>query len=306
MATTVFEPHDDLRHRPPEGQKMRDSLFWQMILPDHQLGFQVYLFANERGKAGYNVAVWGQGEEPLALELQLGDIPPEADFDDFAFAGLELRQPELRRTAELRYESEAVSLAFDFTALHEAFSYHRNPHGIPHWFATNRFEQTGHVTGVLEVGGRRIELDRIGHRDHSWGHRNWGYPHHWKWFIAYTESGRIVNGWIWIAQGEWGFAGYVVRDGEPIPVVDIKAHASYHDDMTQRSLEAELTDERGGVTRLEMESYGVVKLPSNDRFGTIIMEAACRATVDGEAGAAQFETHWPVAYLEHLVASRKP
>ena len=67
------------------------------------------------------------------------------------------------------------------------------------------------------MSGRRIEWDRMGHRDHSWGVRDWGVPQHWKWFVAYTESGRAVNGWIWIAKGEWGFAGYTVRDGVTYP-----------------------------------------------------------------------------------------
>jgi hypothetical protein len=299
-----YQAQDDLRHRPAAGQKMRDSLFWEMIMPDEQLGFQAYLFVTDRGKAGYNVAVWGPDEELLALELQLGDVGEQSDFDDFSFQGLHLRQPELRRTAELHYESGAVKLEFDYTALHDAFSYKQNPDGLPSWFAINRFEQTGWVKGFLEVGDRRIEWDRVGHRDHSWGRRNWGVPHHWKWFIAYNDDGtRIVNGWIWIAKGEWGFGGYVVRDGELVAVSHIKHHADYNEDMTQRRLEAELVDVRGETTHLTLDSFGLVKLPTNDTFGTIIQEAACRATIDGDDGAGQFETHWPVAYLEHLIAA---
>ena len=45
------------------------------------------------------------------------------------------------------------------------------------------------IRNGLEVAGRRIEWDRrMGHRDHSWGNRDWGVPHHWKWFVAYTDS----------------------------------------------------------------------------------------------------------------------
>jgi hypothetical protein len=219
---------------------------------------------------------------------------------------LTLRQPELRRTAELRYESDSVKLQFDFAALHDAFSYRQNPDGLPSWFAINRFEQTGWVKGFLEVDGRRIEWDRVGHRDHSWGRRNWGVPHHWKWFIAYSDDGsRIVNGWIWIARGEWGFGGYVVRDGELVPVSHINHHADYDDDMTQRRLEAELVDVRGESTHLTLERFGLVKLPTNDAMGTIIMEAACHAAIDGDHGGGQFETHWPTAYLEHLIAAQR-
>ena len=74
------------------------------------------------------------------------------------------------------------------------------------------------MTGVLEVAGRTIEFDRIAHRDHSWGARDWGAPQHWKWLLAHTPSGRALNAFIWIARGEWGFNGYVLRDGEPVAI----------------------------------------------------------------------------------------
>lgn len=306
IPSAGYEPHDDLRHRPAPGGRMRDSLFWELIMPEERLGMQAYLFVTDRGKAGYNVVVWGEQERPLALELELGEVSEDADFDDFSLAGLHLRQPELRRTAELRYEGRDVSLQFDFTALHDAFSYRQNPDGLPSWFATNRFEQTGHVTGFLQVGDRRIEWDRTGHRDHSWGVRNWGVPHHWKWFVAYTRDGaKAVNGWIWIAKGEWGFGGYVVSDGELVPISHIDHHADYDEDMSQRRLEAELVDVRGGRTQLTLDCFGVVRLPTNDRMNTIILEGACAAKIDGAAGAGQFETHWPRDYLDHLIATNR-
>ncbi|HWD05736.1 MAG TPA: hypothetical protein VG674_25140 [Amycolatopsis sp.] len=298
-----FGPHDDLRHWPEPGGRMRDSLFWEMILPDEHLGMQVYLYLTNRGKTGYNVSVWGPDKEPVALKLAQGSVGDEMDLDNFEFEGLSVKQPELRRTAQVSYVSDEVNLQFDFTALHDAFSYKSNPDGLPSWFAANRLEQTGHVTGFLEAGGRRISLDRKGHRDHSWGTRDWGVPHHWKWFIAYTESGRVVNGWIWIARGEWGFAGYVVKDGVTVPVSHIKHHAEYHDDMTQKHLEADVVDITGETTRLVMDAYGVIKLPTKDPMGTVITEAACTVTIDGEEGAGQFETHWPGQYLQHLIES---
>lgn len=305
-----FGPQDDLRHWPasPDG-RMRDSLFWEMIMPDERLGLQVYLYLTDRGKSGYNVCVWGPDAEPLALDLGGGTVPEDMDLDDFALRGLTVRQPLLRRTAEVTYAGEKVRLEYRFEAVHDAFSYRSNPDGLPEWFAANRLEQTGRVSGFLEVVRddstvRRIEWDRrMGHRDHSWGTRNWGVPHHWKWFVAYTESGRAVNGWIWIARGEWGFAGYVARDGVTIPVSHIEHRATYHDDMSQRHLQATLVDTTGGRTEVTFDRFGLIKLPTHDRMTTEIWESACEATIDGEPAAGQWETHWPGDYLRHLVES---
>jgi hypothetical protein len=300
-----FGPDDDLRHRPAPGARMRDSLFWQLVMPDEQLAMQIYLYLTDRGKTGYNVMVWGPDTEPVAQVLAGGEVPDEMDLDSFSFEGLTVKQPQLRRTAQVSFDSPAVRLEYDFEAIHDAFSYHQNPDGLPSWFAQNRLEQTGHVTGFLEVAGRRIEWDRKGHRDHSWGPRNWGVPHHWKWIVAYTESGRAVNGWIWIAKGEWGFAGYVVTDGITVPVSRIEAKTDYDDDMSQRRLDADFIDITGRRTHVTLERFGLFRLPSNDKMATVISEAACHATIDGEPGAGQFETHWPAEYLQHLREARR-
>ncbi len=301
-----YQPQDDFRHRPGPGGKMRDSLFWEMIMPDEKLGFQAYLYLAGTGQAGFNVIVWGEEQKPYVLELGQGDAGQDMDFDDFRLKGLSLSQPELRKTAHLRYEGEGIKLDYQFTALHEAFSFRQNPMGLPKWFAENRFEQTGWVKGFLEFGGRRVEWNRIGHRDHSWGTRQWGVPHHWKWLIAYTPDGsHIVNAWIYIAKGEIGYAGYVVSDGELTPIASIQHHADYDDDMGQLRLEADILDTQGRITRLEMQRFGLVRLPTNDKMDTMIMEAACHAQINGHAAAGQFETHWPKSYVNYLSALNK-
>jgi hypothetical protein len=282
---------------------MRDSLFWEVMLPEEQIGMQAYLYLTDRGKAGYNVVVWGPEPEPLALHLGSGRVPDGADLDDFTLDGLTLRQPEPLRTCSLTYRRDDVVIDFEFRGLHDAFSYHANPDGLPRWFAVNRMEQTGHVHGCVQVGDRRIALDTIGHRDHSWGTRDWGVPQHWKWFVAYTPGGAAVNGWIWIARGEWGFGGYVLRDGRPVPVRVIEQHAEYDDAMRQQRLVATLLDVEGGRTELVLDAFGVVELPTHDPLATVIREAACRATINGEQGAGQFETHWVGSYLDYLTGS---
>ena len=81
---------------PVAGERTRDSLFWQLTMPEHELGVQVYLYLTGTGKAGYNVCVWGPDARPLALHQHGGRVPDHADLDDFAFDGLTLSQPELR------------------------------------------------------------------------------------------------------------------------------------------------------------------------------------------------------------------
>lgn len=301
-----YQPNDDLRHRARDGGKARDSLFWQIIMPEHDVGFQCYLYLTGEGKAGFNLILWGKERKPYVLELVQGDVPDTMDFDDFRLAGLHVRQPADRRTARITFESEKVRLDYSFEAIHAPFSYRSNPDGLPSWFADNRLEQSGRVRGFIAWEGKRIALDHIGHRDHSWGVRHWQVPQHWKWLVSYTpDGGRIVNAWLWIAKGDTGVGGYVVRDGELVPIASIAQKATYDDDMTQRSIEARITDIRGGVCDLVMQRFGLVKLPTGGRHATMIMEAACRASIDGKEAAGQFECQWPQNYLDAMIDLNK-
>jgi hypothetical protein len=97
--------------------------------------------------------------------------------------------------------------------------------------------------------------------------------------------------------------GVLEVPGRRIGFDRIAHHADYDDAMDQTRLEASIVDVEGVTTELTLESFGAVRMPHDDPFGTVIIEAACRATIDGEAGGGQFETHWPQRYLDHLAGA---
>src|SRR5271169_3353874 len=108
-----YQPQDDLRHRAAPGGKMRDSLFWEMIMPDEKVGFQAYLYLTGVGKVGFNVAIWGPDPSEQVLDLGQCGGPDDMDFKEFRFGGLALTQPDLPRTATLCYQSPKVRFEFD-------------------------------------------------------------------------------------------------------------------------------------------------------------------------------------------------
>ncbi len=77
-------------------------------------------------------------------------------------------------------------------------------------FARGHFEQLGRATGLIEIDGRRYEIDGFGQRDHSWGPRYWQNAPQYQWQIMTfgddfglmglrmeTEDGDRVRGFIW-------------------------------------------------------------------------------------------------------------
>lgn len=303
FVTEHITEADDLRHRVPEGVKTRDSLFWNLVLPEEQIAVQLYVWTDGRGVAGRQVSIYlPDREQNITRNAYNIDLGPDSDLDDWECDGLRLRQPEPLRTAELTYRSDDVTLDYTFVAQHRPFSYAENPTGCPRWMATNRYEQSGRASGLLRVGDREIPFTDVwAHRDHSWGRRNWNWVHHWKWLVAGNRSGTELNAMFHIARGEPGINGHILRDNEPVPIVDGRVQAQYDADMSQSRLEAELVDARGGKTHLEMQRFAIFHLP----FGsdTLLSEAACRVRIDGEDGVGQFETLWPRGYVQRLVTA---
>jgi hypothetical protein len=303
---TGVDPVHDLRHRPVDGGRMRDSLFWQTVLPEARLALQVYVFVTGTGAAGYNVAVWGR-DGVVALERGGGRVPTEMDFDEFTVGGITVHNDGALRSSRVSVRGDSLTVDLDFEALHDAFTFRDNPDGLPSWFADDRVEQTGRVSGSVTVDGVAQELGPLGHRDHSWGVRDWRAPQHWKWFVAYAPAGGVldaqgwtaVNGWIWQARGDQGVAGYVTRDGRVVPLARIEQRTDYTDTMEQRRLVATLHDVEGGTTRVELDVFGILPLP-DERSGTMILEGAATATIDGVPAIGQFEAEWPLDYFAHL------
>lgn len=301
MTLSLLTASDDLRHRPVDGGKGRDSLFFTLLLPEHELWVFVYTWVDDTGQAGRLVAIAeGEGTPPV-YDIEHGIDMGGQDFDDWRIGGLELRHPEPLQTATVRYAGQGAEVAFDFTGSHEAFDYAQNVIGCPQWMARNRLEQQGHATGELTIGGRTVTIDGPVHRDHSWGRRDWRMPQHWKWVAAQTPSGGGLQLFQYVARGELGTNGYVLREGRPVGLVDARCEAVYDDDMTNRALRATLIDEDGGLTELELDRYTHMRLPVGSR--TSMSEAGCHARIDGEPGAGQFEAQWPADYVEHLIAS---
>ena len=103
-----------------------------------------------------------------------------------------------------------------FTGLHDAFDYASNQAGCPPYQATNRYEQGGHFRGTMNWRGRTIQIDGPGHRDHSWGRRDWDAIHHYKW-LAVAGPDRASNLMIALVEGETIYNGYVFVDGKHRP-----------------------------------------------------------------------------------------
>ena len=262
---------------------------------------QVYTFVNHRGRAGYNVCVWGGGWSRSCSSTSARSAPRPTSTTGI-WPGLSVRQPELRRTASVRFERDDVALGVRVRGAARGVQLPPEPGRAAVLVrARTASSRRAACAACWRCAGGRIEFDRIAHRDHSWGTRDWGAPQHWKWLLAHTPSG---------PRAERVRLDRARRVGlQRLRAARRRAGRDRRASTSTRSTTPTWTS--GGSRRRwssstvprpssSLESFGVVRMPHDDPFGTVIIEAACRATIDGEAGGGQFETHWPLRYIDHL------
>jgi hypothetical protein len=173
----MLEPKDDLRHHLRPGPHSRESLFYDLVLPDEGLLVFTYTWVNADEQAGHLFAVVGDDNQKLAFSAADGVPTGGRDFDDWRVDGaggnVWVKHTDLLRTASYGAAAEGASLTAELVGTHEAFDYAQNDDGCPDFIADNRFEQGARVRGTLTLNGRDIPFDTTGHRDHSWGTRDW-------------------------------------------------------------------------------------------------------------------------------------
>ena len=295
-----FSPADDLLHDIAGRPNGRESLFWTFPLPERGLACLAYAWRDAAtGKWGRLVGVGDQvSPKPQYFDLAV-DLDLEGDnLDDCVIGGLHVIQPEPLTTCELFYEQDGVTFAGRMSAIHAPFSWHDGHGGCFTWAADDRYEQSMRTEGSLSIGGRTIEFTGVGHRDHSWGTRDWRALQHWKWVNVTSLDGKLsTHAWVSFAFGDRQINGYVNRDGAVSPIVNLEITGVLNDDFIHSSVSGVLTTADGKELRMETQSVAAVPI----HVGPLVLnEVAGKATLNGAPAASHIEYGWPVAYVEQF------
>lgn len=302
---TRFTPADDLLHDDvsSSGPHARESLLITAPIPEEELLVFLYLWREGGTKWGRFVFVGGPDmDAPVFLShVEDGEYTGD-DLRDFSVSGLAWRQPEPLRTAEVSFRDPGCELELRFEGVHEPFSWHDNPGGCPDWVAHDRYEQSGLTSATLVLGERRIAFTGVGHRDHSWGTRNWDMLQHWKWCNATTPDGSSsLHAMIMFVKGEVLVNGYLNRDGVVCPLVSAVVSAELDDAMYHRAISGRFVDEGGREMTLEATYAAGWSMPIRH---LVLNEIGMSALLDGRPATAHVELGWPAAYVHALTGQR--
>lgn len=294
----MLEITDRLRHA-IGGNFARESIPYCILLPEEGLLALVYSWVDGQDRGGYAVSVFDEGPEPAHMRRVDGIAAQGMDFDAWDLGGVHVAVGPDFGSAHVRYEDDECSIDVEFTGLHDAFDYGSNRAGCPPYQATNRYEQGGRFRGTMRWRGRTIDIDGPGHRDHSWGRRDWDAIHHYKW-LAVAGEDRAANLMVALVEGETIYNGYVFVDGVLSPIVSATVDTTYGEGVFQEQLTAVMQDEAGRTTTMDFpERFASARWPVSP---TMTFTDGCfKGTLEGGPVSAYIQYAWPKAYLDHML-----
>lgn len=298
----AMDPIHHARHRLRADALARESLVFMLQLPEQQIAGFVYTWVSGQGKAGAAFCVYGPGigPQPIFDFVDGVEVPDAMDFSDWRVGGARVCHQAGDAVARVTYQGAKASLEYEFTAMHPPCHYGGHEGGCPPWMADDRFEQSGSVRGILSLEGRSIPFESFGHRDHSWGTRDWGVAQHWKWLEAQAAPDLAVHVFDVQVEGRNLLFGYVLRDGVLAQVTRVDFSYEHDALMHHTAIHANVTDQAGRVTEVQGHTYALFEFKVNPL--SQLNEGSMQLEIAGRPGNGHVEMHWPPAYLAYLQA----
>lgn len=298
-----IDPVNDGRHVLPDRPHMRESIPYQFHLPEHQVAVLVYTWVDKDSNAGAMLKVFGEkmAGDPVEIILPNRPVAKDMNFDNWQIENFSMKQDLTFNRAQVSWQEKDVQVEFEYEAYHPPYAYGSHSGGCPPYLADQRIEQSGTVKGKLVVRGEEILVDTTGHRDHSWGARDWNAMQHYKWFHSQVGDGISIHFWEDQALGKTRIRGYVYKDGlmAEITAMDL-GDIDYSPDLMPRRLNISITDEVDRLTLVQgnfYQDYVVAPIPEFSLNGGI-----ATLEIDGKSGVGWLEVAFPTSYIDHIKA----
>lgn len=175
----MIRPEDDSFHPGSSDPYWNESSWFGFTVPDRLMNGWVYFYHRPNMKYSVGgVAMWDPtGEYQWNCRYydwgETVALPDGADMYNFCLAsGLTVKLEEAQRRYQLGYAGDGCTLDLNFTGVAPPIAAGATgfPAGTDDW-GKGHYNQPGHVTGVIQLHGERIEVDCHSARDRSWGPR---------------------------------------------------------------------------------------------------------------------------------------
>lgn len=287
---------DDNRHALGEVPHSREGNALMFQVPEEGIAGFVYFWSTKDKVAGAAAYIFGQGVgEPIKERFDATPVDDDMDYHNWKVNGLTAKLGAPHQELDFTFSGQRVQITARYEASHPAYAFSSHRDGCPAYYAQDRTEQHGIVTGNLVIDGRRVALNHFLQRDHSWGPRIWGLNQHYKWFHATTHSAS-VHFFEMQSFGKVLLRGYVAKDGRMEEITAINYDFEFDEAMHHKSFDVIVSDAAGRKTEIECKTYAKTEFDADPMI--YLKESATTLVMDGEKGTGWCEFCWNRLYFD--------
>lgn len=270
----------------------RESYYFNATDIKRQLSLitTIGILPNKKRSSGF-VIILDKNKIVMAKLLITGNIRLY-ETDRFSLKGLFYQVEGI--DWKLHYKSNKCEFDLLFTPINEFYSYNQEKDkkelGSFKSLATQHIEQAGIFQGSITVNGKKIRFGpSFGHRDHSWGIRNWSLVNNYWLFSCTFGEDRAFNLWRGTIGNKGFHKGYILDSGENIDIISSKFKGYYKSDKKEpKGCEILFIDENNKKHNVKCKVVSSVPIPLP---GCIVYETIARMEYDKYTGYGLLERH---------------
>ena len=175
-------PSDEGFHNPKTTPDWKESYYFQFYDPEVKLCAFFYISAYPNiPKRDYLVALLVDGE----TDIYLNSLPTPGKLDDLNDGKLRFELVEPNELWKIHFDDGKRFASINFAGRFDPFAYDSTQSYLKGVLEQEHYEQGCFVDGTIRLAnGTEHKIECFGHRDHSWGLRDYAAIDEWNWIAA--------------------------------------------------------------------------------------------------------------------------
>jgi hypothetical protein len=286
-------------HNPTSAPDWKESYYFQLYDPEVKIAAFFYISAYPNvPKRDYLVALLVDGE----TDIYLNTLPTPGKLDSLGDGKLTFELAQPHELWKIHFDDGKRFANLEFAGRFDPFAYDSKQAYKKGVLEQEHYEQGCFVDGTIRLAdGTEHQISCFGHRDHSWGLRDYAAIDEWNW-IAAQFSWCTINLIKLKIGNKFETAGFLSNLVENQHLTDITFETHFEsDNRPPKGFTVHFTDERKKQWQLDSTQLQTMMYPprqSKPGHETNIYEIVSQFTLKGDPG---------IGYgISEFLISRKP
>lgn len=180
--TSEARPQDEYAHNPRPTPDWKESYYFQLFDPASKIAGLFYISAYPNvPKRDYLMALLSRGD----ADIYLNTLALKGKLDKLSDGHIGFTLVKPNQHWRILFDDGKRYLKLDFRARFPTFVYDAQQAYVKDVLEQEHYEQPCQVEGAIRLAdGSQHEIHCFGHRDHSWGRRDYASIDEWFWVAA--------------------------------------------------------------------------------------------------------------------------